>query len=229
MALTLVLTYSSVTSDDLSHTFTDDTVYGGDEYLRNQVAIIVKAQKSQLPDESDIDLTIVGDQSDPTLDSSWIVTSENDGWHTLPMYAIPIYSSLATYSIDQVVFYSGALYKCIQQATDVTPGSDPLYWTQINIDDDIDDVEAADNVQYEYQQFVLTSRLEKCYSKATAMEATDGCCEGCENAELKQTAEKLHVLLNGIFVECGRLKYAEAEEIVRNMTYICEKSKCICD
>ena len=229
MALEQILTLTAQSAECVTQTYLDETVYGGAELLRNQVAVIIEAQKSQLPNEVDIPLDISGNDSDPETDIEWSVTSEYDGWHTLPMYIIPVYDGAGNYTPAQVVYYLGALWINIQAASGVVPGTDPDFWVQVTLADDRTEIEAADNVQYEYMQFVPTCRIESCYSKATALEAAEGCCEGCNATELKQISERLFVLLNGIFVNCQQMKYAEAEEVVRNATHICEKSKCICD
>ena len=227
MALELILTLSSLSADCATQNRVDETVYGGDELLRNQVAIYILAYKKGLPDEDDTSLVITGNDNNPLTDVSWVITDTTlDGWYSTPMYVIPIYDGAGNYTINQVVHHAGALWKCLSAISGVAPDENPTYWSQITIDDSA--VELADNVTFEYFNEIITCRSDKCYAKVVAAAANEGCCEGCSDAELKQTYERLDLLLNAIFAACTQLKYAEAEEIVRNVTNICEKSKCIC-
>ncbi len=227
MALEQILTLSALSADCGTQTWIDETVYGGDELLRNQLAIYVIGYKKGLPDEEDEALVVTGNDNDPLTDVSWIVSdTTKDGWYSMPMYAIPIYSGAGNYTIGQVVHHAGALWECLQAVSGVPPDSDPDFWDQIPLSDPA--VEAADNVQFSYQNEIVTCRGDKCYAKVVSAAANEGCCEGCSDAELKQTYERLDLLLNAVFSNCTQLKYAEAEEIVRNVTNICENSKCIC-
>lgn len=227
MALELILTLSSLSADCATQDRIDETVYGGAELLRNQLAIYVLAYKKNLPDEDDVALVITGNDNNPLTDVSWVISDTTlDGWYLCPMYAIPIYDGAGNYTIGQVVHYAGGLWECLDAVSGVPPDSNPTYWEQILIDDPA--VELADNVTFEYSSDIVTCRLDICYGKVVSAAANEGCCEGCSDAVLKQTYERLDLLLNAIFSNCQQLKYAEAEENVRNATNICEKSKCIC-
>ena len=227
MALEQKLSLTALSADCATQTWTDETVYGGAELLRNQLAIFVVGYKKGLPDEVDDPLDVTGNDNDPLTDSYWIVSdTTKDGWYSMPMYAIPIYDGAGSYTIDQVVYYAGSLWKCLAAVSGVPPDSNPAFWAQITLDDPA--VELADNVQFDYFNEIVTCRSDKCYAKVVSAAANEGCCEGCSDAELKQTYERLDLLLNAVFSSCSQLKYAEAEEIVRNVTNICEKSKCIC-
>jgi hypothetical protein len=234
MALELKLTLQSVTADCEQLTLIDETTYGGANPERTDLAVIVIGYKKGLPSEADQQLTVSGNDNDPLTDISWIATSTWDGWHSFPMYAVPEYSAVTLYSLNQCVYHVSALYKCLAATTGTEPGTDPLFWELLptdsaNLGTTMDALEAADNVTYDYFNFIVTCRSEICYSKAVAAATNEGCCEGCTDAELKQTYERLDVLLNSAFSLCTQLRYAEAEEVVRNITHICEKSKCICD
>ncbi len=227
MALEQVLTLQALSADCATQTRIDETVYGGAELLRNQLAIFVTAYKKGLPDESDTALVITGNDNDPLTDVSWIVSDTIlDGWYSTPMYAVPIYSGAGNYTIDQVVYHAGALWKCLAAVSGVAPDADPDFWEQITLDDPA--VELADNVTFQYFNEIVTCRSDKCYAKVVSAAANEGCCEGCSDAELKQTYERIDLLLNAAFSNCTQLKFAEAEEIMRNVTNICAKSKCLC-
>ncbi|MBL4557808.1 MAG: hypothetical protein JKP98_13955 [Rhodobacteraceae bacterium] len=47
------------------------------------------------------------------------------------------------------------------------PGEDPTYWSIIEIDDAA--VEASDNVQYDYFDYLITCRSEKGYAQAVGV------------------------------------------------------------
>ncbi len=234
MALELVIKLSAVSADCNELTFIDETVYGGANPARNEVALLVIAYKKGLPDESDTRLTVTPDVTDPTASTTWYVTSTLDGWHSLPTYAVPVYNAATPYALNDCVFHNSAYWQCLAATTGTEPGTDPTFWSQLltddtNISGTMQALEAAGNVTYNYFNYIVTCRSEKCYSKLVVGAATNGCCEGCTDAELKQTYERVDVLLNGTFSLCTQLRYAEAEEVVRNITHICEKSKCVCD
>ena len=227
MALELKVTLSALSADCATQTRIDETVYGGAELLRNQLAIFLIAYKKGLPDEEDEPLVVTGNDNDPLTDVSWVISdTTKDGWYSTPMYAVPIYDGAGNYTIDQVVYYAGSLWKCLASVSGVPPDSNPNFWDQITLDDPA--VELADNVQFDYFNEIVTCRGDKCYAAVVTAAANKGCCEGCSDAELKQTYERLDLLLNAVFSNCTQLKYAEAEEVVRNVINICEKSKCIC-
>lgn len=234
MALELNLKLNALSADCEQLTLIDQTVYGGANPTRDQFGIFVIGYKKGLSDEADIWLEITSNYGDPQTNDTWYVVSTWDGWHSFPMYAVPLYSGAATYSLNQCVFHSSAFWKCLASVSGVEPGTNPSFWEQLpsdeeNIQTTIDALEAADNVTYNYFNFIVTCRSEKCYAKLVTGAANEGCCEGCTDAELKQTYERMDVLLNGAFTLCTQLRYAEAEEVVRNMIHICEKSKCVCD
>lgn len=234
MALELVLKLIAQSADCEQLTLEDQTVYGGANPTRDQFGIFVVGYKKGLSDEVDEQLTVVSNNNDPLTNTQWYATSQADGWHSFPMYVVPIYSGATTYSINQCVFHNSAFYKCLAAVSGVEPGTDPGFWEQLLTDDDnlattVAALEAADNVTFDYFNFIVTCRSEICYSKLVVGAAKEGCCEGCTDAELKQTYERVDVLLNGTFSLCTQLRYAEAEELVRNMTHICEKSKCVCE
>jgi hypothetical protein len=246
MALELQLKLDAVTADCGQLTLTDTTTYGDTNPERSELAVFVMGYKKGLPTEVDVMLNITSNNANPVTDDAWYATITVDGWYSFPMYAVPLYDALTTYSLNQCVYHSSVFWKCIASATGIEPGTNPSFWTQlgedagaitvIDIEEDqmavaeiIDALEAADNVTYEYFNFIVTCRSEQCYSKFVVGAAIKGCCEGCSDADLKQTYERLDVLLNATFTLCTQLKYAEAEEVVRNMIYICEKTKCVCD
>lgn len=224
--LELILADSAISLDCNDSTFTDDTVYGGDEFDRNEVAVIVTGVKKGLPDESDTDLVISGNDSDPLTDTFWQTTTSLDGWYVLPMYAVPLYNAATANILGDVLYHSAQLWKCLQNNTGTEPGTDVDFWEAILIDDSA--VESADNVTFDYFNYVITCRSAQCYSETVTAAATKGCCEDCNDTELKQLYERLDLLLNGVYSLCNQTRYAEAEVVVRNIIHICEKSKCIC-
>ncbi len=226
MALIPILTDSAISADCNDSTFNDDTVYGGAELERNEVAVIVTGVKKGLPDESDTPLVISGNDNDPLTDITWQVATLLDGWYVLPMYIIPLYDVGISYTVGQVVYHSTQIWKCIAAITAVEPGTDPNYWEAILISDAA--VETANNVIFDYFNYIITCRSEDCYSEAVTAAATKGCCEDCTNTELTQLYQRLDLLLNGVYSLCNQTRYAETEPVVRNITHICEKSKCIC-
>lgn len=226
MALTLLFPNTAVTADCGQATIEDQTVYGGSELSRSQVAIYLLAYKKGLPTEDDELLVVTPNNNNPVTDTSWYFPSILDGWHLAKVYAIPVYDAEVAYLAGQAVYYNGYIWKCLSPITNVTPGENPIYWVIIEIDDP--DVEIADNVQYDYFNYLITCRSEKGYAKAVACAAKEGCCGDCPDTEAKQLYQQLDVLLNSAFSLCTQLRYAEAEEVIRNITDILEDSKCLC-
>jgi hypothetical protein len=234
MALELSLKLSAVSADCQQLTLIDETVYGGANPDRSTYGILLIGYKKGLSDEVDTWLVITSNNNNPQTDDTWYATSTWDGWHSFPMYNVPLYGALTAYTIGDCVYYNGLYWTCIADTTGVDPGSNPSFWTQLLTDEDnisttMDALEAATNVTYDYFNYIVTCRSEKCYSQLVVGATEKGCCEGCTDAELKQTYERVDVLLNGTFSLCTQLRYAEAEETVRNIIHICEKSKCVCD
>ena len=226
MALELILTDSAISLDCNDSTFTDDTVYGGAEFDRNEVAVIVTGVKKGLPDESDVPLTISGNDSDPLTDTSWQVATLLDGWYVLPMYVVPLYNAATANVLGDVVYHSAQLWKCLADNTGTEPGTDANFWEAVLIIDSA--VELAANVTFNYFNYIITCRSADCYSETVTAAATKGCCGDCNDAELKQLYERLDLLLNGVYSLCNQTRYSEAEPVVRNIIHICEKSRCIC-
>jgi len=226
MALVPILTDSAISADCNDSTFTDDTVYGGAEFDRNEVAVIVTGVKKGLPDESDVALTISGNDNDPLTDTFWQTTTSLDGWYVLPMYIIPLYNALTANVISDVLYHNAQLWKCLADNTGTEPGTDDNFWEAILITDSA--VELAANVVFDYFNYIITCRSEDCYSETVTSAATKGCCGDCTSTELTQLYQRLHLLLNGVYSLCNQTRYAEAEPVVRNIVHICEKSRCIC-
>lgn len=226
MALTLLFPNTAITADCGQATIEDQTVYGGAELLRSQVALYLLVYKKGLPSESDEQLVVTPNNNDPVTDTIWYFPTTKDGWHIAKVYAIPVYDGAASYIAGQVVYYGGYIWECLLAVSGVVPGTNLTYWSSIEIDDA--KVEASDNVQYDYIDYLITCRSEKGYAQAVACAAKEGCCSDCPDTEAKQLYQQLDVLLNSAFSLCTQLKYAEGEEVIRNITDIIEDSNCVC-
>jgi hypothetical protein len=226
MALTLLFPNTAITADCGQVTIEDQTVYGGTELLRSQVALYVLALKKGLPTEDDEQLVVTPNNNNPVTDTIWYFPSTLDGWHIAKVYAVPVYDAGASYIAGQVVYSGGYIWSCLLAVSGVAPGEDPTYWSIIEIDDAA--VEASNNVQYDYFDYLITCRSEKGYAQAVACAAKEGCCGDCPDSEARQLYQQLDVLLNSAFSLCTQLKYAEGEEVIRNITDIIEDSNCVC-
>lgn len=224
MALVPILTDSAISNDCSDNTFVDDTVYGGAEFDRNEVAVIVVGVKKGLPDESDTDLDVSGNDSDPLTDVTWQVTILFDGWHVMQMYIVPLYNVATANVVTDVVYHDAQLWKCLQDNTGTEPGTDDAFWEAILITDS--DVELAANVAFDYFNPIITCRSEDFFSAVVTAAATKGCCGDCNAPELKQLYERIGLLLNGVYSLCNQTRYSETEPVVRNIIHISEKSQC---
>jgi hypothetical protein len=94
-----------------------------------------------LPDYSTYIFSSLGD-GDETIgtpsggDDTINYDMEQYGVHRITLISIPTYDAAVAYQAsDDIVYYSGKIYKCIQNGTNKQPDTETAYWTEITDED----------------------------------------------------------------------------------------------
>jgi len=151
-------------------------------------------------------------------------TTDEDGIFTVVLTTYPTWdTSVNTYAIGDIVYYSGSLYKALTASTASQPDTNPSDWEVYSPTD-----EEALLTPYvtEAKVVVLCISILKCYADlihtAFCLISTDFCNDDvlCKNKKFL-TAIKLFVLLQAIPSSVNNQAWNEVEEQVRLMKTIC--------
>lgn len=216
MALNPIITSLSFNSDATEGTITDSTVYGGAEYDRNEVFTYLQLWKM---DEDEVETVVTVDNDSPDTASTWSFDSATDGWYRALITIIPIWVS-GNYSVGQVVSYNGDLYISILLGVGNPLPSNTTYFTPIDFDDE--DILDANNIVYEYQDYLVIEQGKICAGEAAAewFKAQD--CSDCDKLDLASSMFKKRAMVIAAQRFAALSLYVKAEQIARRLETDCE-------
>ncbi len=231
MALTADLTKTGVSVDGTTTTWTDETVYGGANPDRNEVAVFITAYKVNEALEETA-LTVAS--FDPESATSFTITNTSDGWQKTYFVIADTWLVGTTYNRDDVV-WSASLNQ-FYEYINATPSAGNIvtnttYWavladptTKIA---DVGTAEESGNLIYQVVSTILDYQVAKCYGNVMVRYAIEICGEyfGCDS-ELEKTKKRLHTLLTVMRLDNTRQLYLEGERATVLATTYCEDCGC---
>ncbi len=205
----------SYNTDASEATFTDDTAYGGANPDRNEVAVYIEIWKV---DSAGVTTVVELPNLDPDTADEWTFNSEIDGHYKVLMYIIENYSGGTAYVTDDVVYYSGLLYKAIQATTGNLP-TNITYWELV--EELSDTIEDGNNVLTTYKDYLVIEHGKKCAGDAAVDWSRDSDCGACGKLDLASKAlqRRLMVIAAQRFATINL--YNKAEAIARKLETAC--------
>ncbi|MHA2404732.1 MAG: hypothetical protein ACXADH_17160 [Candidatus Kariarchaeaceae archaeon] len=152
-----------------------------------------------------------------TLNISSTGSNTDDGWYKFYLLVAPKYNGATAYTVNQMVSSVNILYKCIQAGTGQTPASSPTYWTAVNMDDTVENLEAIldDESTYSmhtgYTSDVMVENTEIFYANkvAEACAAKSPCADLAD--EIKDI-ETLEFYMRCVYTNEAKQNYTAAEK-----------------
>jgi hypothetical protein len=201
--------------------------YGSPNPVRASLALFVYGYKFMPNPDEDTTLNIINN-NDPVNVTSWQVDMNMDGYHYIRVLGFNIWSAVATYQIDNLVFYQTRYYRALAITTNEDPINNPLVW-QEELDLTTDEIYANASI-YTYQlDTVINSRGKQCYQKAVLKEAQENCnCFGSVPGPVVKPYMQIFVHLNAANFLCRQQKYAQADAELQYLASYCNNINCGC-
>jgi hypothetical protein len=217
MALEFNPTLFSINADCETFSLIDETVYGGANPLRVDLAVYMTGvKKNNLGD--DTPLTILPEVTDKFTVAKWAVESSLDGWHSFTMYGLTVWDSGTSYVTGDAIYDNGNVYKALRASTNAPPATSGSDWVAVQ---ELSEINDAGNIEYGLTDINITCRSEICYSKVVSQAALAMCNNSCDTL-LEKHFREVDVLLQGANVKCLQERNAEFETIIRALDNVCE-------
>lgn len=152
MALTPDFTVS-ISTDRLTGTITDSTVYGGANPARADLLVFLSGFKLDAS-QDETALTVTGNDEDPATDSSWTFNIDKDGAFKFCWVAIPEYGVGTTYAQYDAVYSGSTVYRSKVAGNVGNAVSDTTYWEVIS-----DPADLANNADTATESLNITSQV----------------------------------------------------------------------
>lgn len=227
MALEILLSIESITSDRETATLLDSTVYGtGGNPARAAVGVYVVAQKMNADSSVAATLVVAGNDGDPQTDVSWDITLLNDGWHRILFVAPQDYSAGTTYALYDAVqdAATSIIYRSKQAGNIGNALSNQTYWEVVTatIAANEDEVNESANLNSIVYEFILTPDSEYAYASKIA-EASETYLTSLKiPQDVLDTYTVLALLIDGAYVASDRGSYPEGERLCRRLESLIE-------
>jgi hypothetical protein len=154
-----------------------------------------------------------------TLDISEAGSNTGDGWYEFNLLVCPIYNGATAYTVNEIVSYGSALYICIQNGTGQTPDSSPTYWSLVNLNDTVANLEAIlDNqstysIWTGYESDIMLENTEIYYSGKIAY-AANNCTPCADFSDEIGEIEYLEFYLRSAYANESKENWTAAEKNV---------------
>jgi hypothetical protein len=220
MALTVDLSVASEVQNDDQFTITlsDDTVYGGANAARVDVAVYITGEKITQLGAVDYAVTVdyVG-STDETDATSFSFDIDDDGRYKFKYAIIPDYDNADAYVTYDVVYSSGVVYQAIASTTGNAPPN-ATYWsivsTPTDVVDDVGTSSESGNLSYQVYNQIIYPFSKVGFGNA-AEDAALECCSDCERGESVKLYELLGVYIDAMSICNQREKWQKGEKIAR--------------
>ena len=226
MALEIILSIESITSDRQQATLLDSTVYGGANPARASVGAYVIVQKKNA--DSTVKATVVatGDSSDPQVDSSWTFPlTYLDGWYRVLFVVPEDYSAGTTYALYDAVQdpATSIIYRSKQAGNIGNSLANTTYWEVVTALIALNNGEANESVNLNSTvfDFILSPNAEYNYSNVIE-EASEECCSVDCSLESLFLYIRLAAIIDGMSVASDRADYPGGETKARRFESIIE-------
>lgn len=225
MALSISLGVS-ITSDIVTASITDSTVYGSPNPTRASVRVFMTANKMNYTNEVAYPLVLTPNSTDPAVVTSWSWPYQStDGWINFYFVIIQaVYNSGTSYAkYDAVYDGSNNVYRSLVTGNIGHALNNTTYWEIIASPSTLaankgEANESLNIVSILYQR-VLTYFSQKEYGSFVSI-ASEQCCGDCENAEANETYDLLSLLVNGAIQADLRTQPVQGETIARRLSGI---------
>jgi hypothetical protein len=216
MALELKCSVYSINADCATFILQDDTAWGNPEADRTDRALYIAGFKKNNT-AADTALTITPLVTDPFTVTQWQIESSKDGWHSFPMYAVPIWDNATGYVTGDAVYEGSAVYVALSANTNEQPSASPTYWSVVTDFSTIDD---AGNIDFAIQDITISCRSEICYGKVVGKASSEVCKGNCDTL-FGSLYREVDTLMQSANVHCQQENYAAYENDIRSLEPIC--------
>ena len=165
---------------------------------------------------TDSDITYTNDDTAAGSVTKWSVDVTTDGWYRSQVIAFPVWDSTTAYGVNQLVYFSTSLYKCIvTTSAGESPSSAPTKWeayqsTTTNLRtvyDNISTYSPTTTIYTAYLDFAHT-----CYSNKIYGDAWKDVSDNSPSFYDTKTAIKITAFLEGAKISAARSNFADADD-----------------
>lgn len=220
MALSVLISFDSITADRLTGTLIDNTVYGtGGNPARNAVGVFVTGQKMKFDATVDTVLTVTGNNTSPSTDVSWTFNIVKDGWTRFLFAIVPDYAGGTTYALYDAVRNSttNVVYRSKQSTNLGHALTDTSWWEVITDPSSLASNEGESNesanIASDIYEIVPTPTSEFAFANQIAIASTEG--GDADREQSVQLYELLAVFVDGMYVRSDRSEFSQAERLAR--------------
>lgn len=224
MTLDIALAYDSITSDRLTGTIKDNTVYGGSNPVRSVLLLNMTGYKMKYDATVDQSLTVTGNTGNPLTDSQWTFNVPKDGWFRFLFVVVQAYSSGTTYAQYDAVYNSSTkvTYRSLQNGNIGQSLSNTSYWEVISdpssLANNKGETNESLNINSDIYEIIISANAE--YSFANQISITSD--EGGDAAREQNVTlyELLGVLVDGEYIRSDRNQFSQGERLARRIQTI---------
>ena len=225
MALDILLSIDSISSDRQTATLLDSTVYGGANPARTAVGAYVIVQKKNADSSVESTITATGDDADPQSDSSWEFNIPNDGWFRVLFVVPEDYDAGDTYALYDAVQdpATSIIYRSKQAGNIGNSLANTTYWEVVTALIALNEGEANESVNLNSTvfDFILSPNAEYNYGNTIA-DASEECCSVECSLEDLFLYIRMGAIIDGSYVASDRGNYPSGEKKMRRFESIVE-------
>ncbi len=232
MALTPLLTFTSVTADGSQSTLTDATVYGGANPDRNEVAIYLTAYKV---DEDQVESALTVETFDPETATTFTVTNTIDGRYKYKFVIVDYWLVGTVYNqydmvwsptenaFYQYIFATPSSGQLVTNTTYYSPVTDPT-----TIIDDDGTAEESGNLIFQILEKIIDYATAACYANIAILSAKENCADDCGcSSKLCKSKNRIRTLLSVMRISDTRQQYLQGERFAREAEKYCSDCGCL--
>jgi len=232
MALVPDLVRQSIVSPGTSTTWVDETVYGGANPLRNQVAVYFTSYKM---DENQVASAMTVTTFDPKTATEFVATSTVDGWYRSYFVIVNDWLVGTVYNRYDLVWSPtlNAFYQYINASpTSGNLVTNPVYFSLVVDPTSVLNVGTAlepQNIVYQVIDKVVSYATSVCYLKAAAKHAKESCSGascGCDS-KIGRLFHRIRDLFANLALNEAQGLYVQGEKNARLAEKWCDDCGCL--
>jgi hypothetical protein len=183
------------------------------------------------PEGTDTDTAYTNNAAEADTLTAWTYEISADGWYRAYSIAIRDWDATAAYSVNQIIYYLGTLYKCIvTTSAGEDPVSAPSKWTSYadtaaglrEIIDNTSTYSQESTIYVAYADYVEKCRANGIYGDVWELESSEK-----PSQFTPELAYKITAFLEGGKVAEARGKYAEANSKILKVSDLGVDLNCI--
>ena len=228
MALTLVLTKTSISSNCATQVWTDSTGdyhvttnptgYGSPNAARSTLYLFFSLSLRKSTGREDITVAAYNNLTA----STWSMTITEDGWYEGYIFACPIYAAGTAYALNEITYdlTTDKYYKSLQAANLAHAVTDTAWWLTTN---DVEDFNTAVLLPQSGVYEITKNILEQCRSnKCLGQMQLKETCSCNDNASGIPEYEKVRLKIEAALYNSSDGNWTEAQEVMEDLNYVCE-------